>query len=274
MIFSPYLNNAMSVLLTFTSTAFSISLLFCSSSSFFVGLLKFLSSIGFSESFSFQSRSLSVSTLQINIDFLLMIQKGSKNAKLWQNYNESIEVLQKFNLYWKEYRTLSSLLGWRVLQQSCYHEYAIILHIKIVKAEPINSEFLSTLWGSGYREQIEPDLQSDSFESNTTANVHCLCPTFNKLSWRFDIGVRFRFNVGGDVSSAIVAWLELTSWAGLEFSASRRLLRSSDIGVSLLVIGGGGSSWPMFPSPSPALCSHLAAYWLLSPNKTCCTQVE
>ena len=118
---------------------------------------------------------------------------------------------------------------------------AVIIH-RNCEAEPINSGFLSTLWRSGYREQIEPDLQRDSFQSNTTANVHCLCPTFNRLSRRFDIGVRFRFNVGGDVSSAIVGSLDLISWAGLEFSASRRLLRSSDIGVSLLVSGGGGSS--------------------------------
>ena len=92
MIFSPYLNNAMSVLLTFTSAALSISLLFCSSSSFFVGLLKFLSSTGFSESFSFQSRSLSVSTLQFNFDFLLKIQKGVK----MQDYDKSTTKPLKF----------------------------------------------------------------------------------------------------------------------------------------------------------------------------------
>ena len=81
---------------------------------------------------------------------------------------------------------------------------AVIMH-KNCEAEPINNGFLSKFWRSGYKEQIEPDLQRDSLQSNMTTNVHLKSPTFNRLSRRFDIGVRFRFNVGGDVSSAIVA---------------------------------------------------------------------
>ena len=199
MIFSPYLNNAISVLLTFTRAAFSISLLFCSSSSFFVGLLKFLSSTGFSESFSFQSRSLSVSTLQFNFDFLLKIQKGGKV----QNYDKS--KTNPLNFF-KSKTSTGKNTGPSPLSLVGVSFNKAVCICKIFIAEPRkNSEFLSTLWRSGYRAQIEPGLQRDSVQSNTTGNVHCHCPTFKRLSRRFDIGVRFRFKLGGDVSSAIVA---------------------------------------------------------------------
>ena len=92
--------------------------------------------------------------------------------------------------------------------------------------------------------------------------VHALCTfkhflTFKRLSRRFDIGVRLRVKLGGGVSSVIVnpdinrCWSDLSSLAGLLLvsvllllivSVSRRLSRSSDIGVSLLVRLGGGRS--------------------------------
>ena len=97
-----------------------------------------------------------------------------------------------------------------------------------------------------------------SFKStfNSIASV-----TFNRLSKRFDIGVRFRLRLGGGVSSVIVdaaiGSLDCVSFAGPV--VSRRLSRSSDIGVSLLASCGGGGS-----------CSHRAAWLLLalSPNQT------
>ena len=96
--------------------------------------------------------------------------------------------------------------------------------------------------------------------------------TFKRLSSRFDIGVRFLVILGGGVSSVNmnvdVGRLDFVSLLAdlLLVSVSRRLSRSSDMGVSLLVSGGGGRSC----SSVFALCSHLPK-WLLpdsSPNQT------
>lgn len=133
MIFSPYLNNAMSVLLTFTSAAFSILLLFCSSSSFFVGLLKFWSSTGFSESFSFQSRSLSVSTLQFNFDFLLKIQKGVK----MQDYDKSTTKPLKF---FKSLTSTGKNTGPSPLSLVGVSFKKAVIILKICIAEPIKNK--------------------------------------------------------------------------------------------------------------------------------------
>ena len=89
-----------------------------------------------------------------------------------------------------------------------------------------------------------------------TFNIIASSITFKRLPRRFDIGVWLRVILGGGVSSLIVNpdiicfSPDLSSLLLLLVSVSRRLSRSSDIGVSLLLSVGGCSS--VF-----AFCSHL-----------------
>ena len=118
MMVSPYLNNAMSVLLTLTRVAFSSSLLFCSTSLFiglfkfsssnFIGLFKFSSSDPLTFSFSLQSTSLSVSTFRL---------RNVSTDPWWYVLNLSPRAFFDY-LHRKEDWTFSSLLDWGVLEMN------------------------------------------------------------------------------------------------------------------------------------------------------------